>query len=173
MKRHSQSVAKAATTYTRVAPSGVNIVQGLLASGDATGLAKPDALLYRVSKALGAGDTDPVIFETTSTLPTNITTLTSFVYRQTSRMSAGGSFTQKVELFNYDTGTWDTTDVGTFNGVPTYLRNKDLTATGSLWRYVRTSDRQIKARVTVTPNSPGMSSSWTIETDQGAWIVKP
>ncbi|MBS1721737.1 MAG: hypothetical protein JSS66_01890 [Armatimonadetes bacterium] len=87
------------------------------------------------------------------------------------KMGQPGAFTETLELFNFDSGNYDPTDVRSVS-FGAANQQVDLTGTGDVSRYRRT-DGLLRARLTVVQSGPSTNSGWWAAHDKIDWKVRP
>ncbi|MBS1715566.1 MAG: hypothetical protein JST30_14655 [Armatimonadetes bacterium] len=152
-----------------VYPSSATVNLGWLSQGDAYSLTKVDNDVFRVCRFLVPNQQAPQIQVTVSGfLP--LTNVSRMTLESCSRAMSSGMFAQCIELFNFETGTYDLTDVRT-DALGRSWSYLELEATGTLRRLVR-DDNLMRARYSVRAVGPTAIPGWCVEHDMVRWHVQ-
>ncbi len=154
-----------------IAPSRLAVRLGRLDAGDVSSLAAIDGNSLRVCRFIVPNQAvAPITVEVSGTAAsTDVEFLDLLV---TSRMTVNGLFSQTLDLFDWSTNTFSTTDVRTDSTNTTFATRK-LSATGSVSRYVNPGDLTVTGRYRVRQTGPAASPAWCNEVDQFRWVVTP
>lgn len=156
----------------QVSPSTVTVELGRIDAGNAASLANPaDGNALRVCKFLVPNQqVAPVTFRVDGTL-SGTSPLGSVRFWTRSRVDTAGSLSQTLDLWNWNTNNWDTTDVSTV-AIGTSYSYKSVTGTGALSRYLNGA-RNLRARIRVRTTGPTASINWCGEFDHAYWDCNP
>ncbi|MCW5936588.1 MAG: hypothetical protein KIT11_04700 [Fimbriimonadaceae bacterium] len=151
-----------------VAPGSFTVRLGRLASGNVQSLAGRDGDSLVVCKFIVPNQfVEPINVEIDGTAPGSNPTSLSFTVL--SRMDTTGSFSQILDMYNWQTNSFDATDVRT-DAVGTTFTERTLNGTGSLGRYVG-GGNALRARYRIKQTGPAGASIWCQLTDRAVWTV--
>ncbi|MCW5936590.1 MAG: hypothetical protein KIT11_04710 [Fimbriimonadaceae bacterium] len=151
-----------------VKPESFTVRRGRVDAGNLQSLQTEDNNSLRVCKFIVQNLAEPPVnVEVNSTSPT--ASPSALKTSVTSRMFHTGSFRQTIELFNFVTNNWDATDVRS-DAINTVMTKRELTATGSLARYVGPAGA-VRCRYTIRQTGPAAVINWCHETDMVAWTI--
>lgn len=149
-----------------VLPDTARTVLGRLDSGSVASLFDVEGNAYRVCKFFVPNQlVAPVIVEVTGVSPLVPSTLN---FRVDSRMTAGGSFSIALKLFNYRDGAFETFPA---TGITTTSDIFMAVPTGDDSRFVG-SAKELKARYEVRTNGFVATQAWCNETELARWWVQ-
>lgn len=150
-------------------PTSYAVNFGQVQSGNVSSLSDDDGNALRVCKFIVPNQqVAPITVELNSAALMPFVSTFSFELR--SRMANAGSFSQTLELWNWTTGAWDTTDKRT-DALGTSYSNYVVNASGDPTRFVRQSDGALKSRYLVRQTGPAAVQIWCHDVDQAAWYV--
>lgn len=150
-------------------PTSYTINLGQLNSGNVASLSDDDANALRICKFLVPNQqVAPITVELNSAALMPFVSTLSF--ELVSRMANAGSFSQTIELWNWNTSGWDATDKRT-DALGTSYNHYEVVATGDPVRFVRQSDGALKSRYLVRQTGPSAVQIWCHDVDQAAWYV--
>ena len=78
--------------------------------------------------------------------------------------------TQRIELFNYDVGTWEQVDERTATTTDTVVV---VTIDTNADRFIEPGTRSVEARLNWFDPGALFSPSWSASIDQATWFVTP
>lgn len=150
-------------------PDIATVRLGKTASGSVESLATTDGDSLVVCKFIVPSlQVPPVSVELDGLLP--FEPVQSFGFRAYARMATAGSFSQRLELWDWQAGQWDPVDT-----------SEAVLDTNFAWQTVMASepfDRfinagAVRARYRVRQTGPAASSLWCHEADHMAWLAEP
>lgn len=141
---------------------------GYVIQGDQFSFNALDGDVLRVGRAFVPNITLPPV-QVTVAGHTTYAQIRTLQIRLWSRVTVAGSFRQDIELFNFQTNTWDPVDIG-HNQMSMAMHEAVLSATGTANRY-RRSDGLLRARYSVRPSGFIASQAWAADHDQVEWTV--
>ncbi|MBS1713378.1 MAG: hypothetical protein JST30_03490 [Armatimonadetes bacterium] len=154
-----------------VAPTTATVNLGKVSSGSVANLAVEDGQALKVCKFVVPNqNASPVTVTLDATAP--LTSCSALKLRARTKMTNSGVYTQTLELWNWNTSNWDTTDVRT-DAMTTNYTTRDLVATGSLSRLLRPSDGALRSRYRVKQTGPSSTLLWCHENDLTVWHLTP
>jgi hypothetical protein len=146
-------------------PLGYTLDVGIPVSGNNFDLQDSDNQYVVFKPAWNVARTSPngqITLEATS--PSSA--LTGFRFStETAASSAGG--TMKIELFNFTSNAYDLYDT---RAIPSADTNIEITVSSSFSRYVRSSDRRVRARVSYFAPF-NVARTYAFRMDRAGWIV--
>lgn len=152
---------------------GVDLVTvnfGYIVQGDDYSLSAKDGDVLRIGRAFIPVISLPPV-QVTVAGHTPYATLGNLALTCWSRVTVAGSFMQDIELFNFQTNTWDTTDVK-HSPLTRSLGEAQLQATGNVARY-RRADGVLRARYHVRSTGFVATQAWAADHDLVQWTVTP
>jgi hypothetical protein len=154
------------TTATDVTADQINLISGVQTQGSLANTETSDNQYLCIRRAAQAtvGNHPTIEYEMEGTLPTDNPVELSVTVEAKSDTA---QVTQNIEMFNYDTSTYELVDsrpasVNTDSVVKVVL-------TGDVTRFVEAGTGAVTTRVTYTG---GGRTRWTVCTDQFFWTVK-
>lgn len=154
-----------------VAPSSFTVNLGQVNTGNVASLSADDGNVLRICKFIVPNQqVAPVTVQIDGSAP--VTSATGLKLEFRSRMQSSGVFSLTLDLWNWSTNNWDTTNVLTTGTNTSFVLNT-LTATGSISNFLRSSDGALRARYRVRQTGPSSAILWCQETDRANWIVTP
>jgi hypothetical protein len=146
-------------------PLAYTLTVGSAVSGNNLDLQESDDEYVIFKPAWNVARTDPngqIVLEATSPSAA----LTGFRFNtETAASSAGG--TMKIDLFNFTSNAYDPVDTRAIPGTDT---NVEITVASNFARYVRSSDRRVRARVSYFA-PVNVSRQYAFRMDRAGWIV--
>lgn len=154
---------------SHVAPRDVTVNLGYIQLGDFHSLSAMDGDTLRLARAFVPNFPPRVQFSVTTYDP--YASLSSVRFATISRCSNAGTFQQSLEMHNFVTGDYDTTDVDV-SAIGQYLQASEVAGTGNAGRY-RRNDGLMRARVTMSQTGFASTASWALVCDMVEWKVVP
>jgi hypothetical protein len=147
-------------------PTSFIVRLGNNTSGNVNSFSGVDSNFFRMCKGLVPNlIVAPINVELNSTAPgSTAAAVYLFVY---SKMANGGNYKLKLELWNYVTGTWDTTDFSD-TVITLSLALFQVSSTGSANRFIGPANA-VKARYTVRATGLVPVPVWCNDTDYAQW----
>lgn len=147
----------------------VTVNLGYIVQGDLFSLTRVDGDVLRIGRFFVPNVTLPPV-QVTVAAHEPYPALSSIRLAVTSRVSVAGAFTQDLEMFNFQTNTWDQVDVR-HDSIGRTMNSVELNSTGSVGRF-RRSDGLLRARYSVRAVGFVASQSWAVDHDKVQWIIK-
>lgn len=150
-----------------ILPQSVEVTRGAFQSGGLPDLFNSDNSYYNVEARrpteIAAASVEIVV---TGTAPSTSASRFEFVLEAA---TSGDPVRQRIELFNYVSGTWETVDER--NGVPNDT-TVNVVITSNASRFINQSTREIKARIGY--HDRGVTfPAWGARYDQTVWNITP
>lgn len=113
----------------------------------------------------------PITVRFDATIPgSGASTVSSLSYAFRSRMTVGGPFTQVLELWNWNTNSYDSDNSVT--ALNTTFKDVAFLPGGNLGRFL-SATKQLRGRVRIRATGPTASAAWCAEFDLNAWNILP
>ncbi|MCW5939018.1 MAG: hypothetical protein KF884_04245 [Fimbriimonadaceae bacterium] len=149
-------------TEIEVEPESLRVRLGRVLAGDLDSLQDIDGDVLRVARYVVPNQTvAPVTFDVEATLPATPMNLWAQTY---GRMATQGSFEQTLSFFDWGLNQFDTTDAGR-GEISVSQMSLETVARGDIGRFVRSSDRAVRARIEVKATGPTANPLWESEHD--------
>lgn len=149
-------------------PESINVNLGKITAGDKRSLYFSDGSALRMCRFIVPNQqVAPVTVEVLGT--SNYDTLTALAFHVNSRMGNAGVFTQTLDLFDWSTNAYSTTDVASSAMSTTYAAS-DLNATGNVSRYLG-PNHELKARFRVKQTGPATTVNWCADFDEATFTI--
>jgi len=156
---------------TVIEPTSYTVKLGKAASGNVASLKSADGDALRVCKFLVPNaQAAPVNVEIDGSSPVASPGSLSFAVR--SKMASSGQFSQTLDMFDWNANGFDPVDVRT-DALTTSYSVHELAGSGSLGRYVRSGDGQLRARYRVRVTGVSSVALWCHDVDRAVWYVAP
>jgi len=150
-----------------IRPDGFTLVRGRLVSGGLSELFKSDDLRLVASAGLTMGPTEPEVWMVLDGVaPTANPSELKFILEAGAQTA--GNYTQKIELFNYVTQSYELVDSRPASMTETTV---EVTVTGNPARFIEPGTLSMKAQVTWKATGLTMAYPWLIGIDQAVWRV--
>lgn len=149
-------------------PEVFTVVFGQVANGGRRSLYYTDGDALRMCRFLVPNQqVAPITFTIEGTSVYD--TLSSLGLVVNSRMATAGLFSQTLDLFDWSTNSYSTTDVRT-DAITTSYVARTQTATGNVGRYLG-PDHQVRGRIQIRQTGPTANPNWCAEFDEANFTV--
>ncbi|MCW5935747.1 MAG: hypothetical protein KIT11_00375 [Fimbriimonadaceae bacterium] len=154
----------------RALPSSITVRLGRQQSGNVNSIRARDTNYLVVCKFIVPNlVVPPVQVEINGTAPGSSASALSFLIR--GAMVNTGSFSQRLDMFNFVTNAFDVTDFRNDTWTTTF-QEVTLNATGSIGRYIGAGNA-VRARYQIRQTGPASVNLWCNRTDYAEWQFTP
>jgi hypothetical protein len=154
----------------QVNPASFTVRLGRVDAGNVGALADLDGAVLRVCKFIVPNQqVAPITVELDGT--SSIANPSQMSFRTYGRMSASGLFSQTLDLYDWNLGSFSTTAATTSN-IGTTFRFASVSADAPVGRFVSGSN-QVRARYRIRQTGPAGTPFWCFDLDQAIWLVRP
>ncbi|MCW5939086.1 MAG: hypothetical protein KF884_03900 [Fimbriimonadaceae bacterium] len=159
------------TISARLQPTAFTVRLGRVDSGNLNSLRVLDNNSLRMCRFIVPNaTTPPVNVEVDTTAPATTASAMSFIIH--SRMVNSGSFSQDIQLFDWTLSDWSTT-ARRVDAITTTFVTRTLNVPTPINRFIRSSDRLVRARWRIAITGPVSVPAWCNDTDFVGWEVTP
>ena len=152
-----------------VLPTSLTVFRGQVISGNLDSLlASDDSWLIVAAGMVLMPSEAPVWLILEGTAPT--ATPSQLKFRLEAHAVNTGVFTQKIELYNYVTQSYELVDTRNATMTDTVA---EVTLSGDLTRFIQPGTLKMKAQLTWRAGGPVGAFPWRIAADQSVWVVTP
>jgi hypothetical protein len=154
-------------SQTTVLPTGFNVIFGTITSGNLQSLFESDDQRLEIFQTWLRLRSDPAVSLTVdATAPT--ATPGQFTFRLEAHSTAvpTNHVPQRIEMFNYVTNTWETLDQRV---TPNIDQVVEVAITSNPSRFIRSSDRAMRARLSWFDPGTLEFRDWRVRIDQAIW----
>jgi WD40 repeat protein len=148
--------------------SAVTLGRGSTMSGGVSSLAERDSGYWKIKPG-------PVFSQSQS--PIELTLSGEASANSASRLSikvvaaaSAAVIQQKVELFNFQSGGWESVDTRLLTTADQQI---DIDVVSLAGRFVNSTTREVRARLSYRQTGPVISYPWNVRIDQAFWIANP